>query len=63
LFVQRTEKFLALNKGRSRVGNGLACQRKLKNVLEVSVGDAAVEEVVDGIEDDSDEAMQNSKPS
>jgi len=62
LFVQRTEKLLALNKGRSRVGNGLACQRKL-NVLEVSVGDAVVEEVVDGIEDDSDEAMQNSKPS
>ena len=41
-------------------------RERISSVLEVSVGDAAVVEVVDGIEDradDSDDAMQNSKPS
>ena len=41
-------------------------RERISSVLEVPVGDAAVVEVVDGIEDradDSDDAMQNSKPS
>jgi len=85
------EKFLSLNKGRSRVGNAKANnddvtsgslerwrmfsgsssrsreeRERKSSVLEVFVGDAAVVEVVDGIEDgadDSDDAMQTSKPS
>ena len=39
-------------------------RERISSVLEVSVGDAAMVEVVDGIEDradDSDDAMQNSK--
>jgi len=45
---------------------GCAERESKSSVLEVSVDDAAVVEVVDGIEDgadNSDDAMQNSKPS